>query len=321
MVEYADNLSKNDLPVLFSIDHISALTGIKTNAIHSMMYSQDSFYNTFSIPKRNGGTRKISAPYPSLLEIQRWIANTVIKPLKVHDAAHGYVVGRSSITNATPHCGKTCLLKMDIKDFFPSISYERIFAFLKYLGYTKNISNILSRLMTIDGHTPQGAATSPSLSNVIFYNLDNRISKLSENCKITYTRYADDLTFSSDYISLDFIHYIENILTSGDFEVNTEKTKLIRQNGKKIVTGVSVSTESPKLPKSTKRLWRAEISSVITHGLIEHCNRYNATPFGLINRLEGKLSHWYSIEPDNSFVEKSWPKIKSLPTDINYAKL
>ncbi len=238
---FVEKLVSQTLPVIFELNHLAELVGIKTSLLASLVNRSSSFYRDFEIPKRKGGVRVISTPSPSLLLIQRWISNNILQKIPTHSSVHGFVRGRSIVTNAQQHCGQECLLKMDIADFFPSISIRRVIEIFKRCGYPNNVSYYLASICCLRGSLPQGAATSPLLSNIVFKRIDRRLCGLSSKWKITYTRYADDLAFSGMYIPLKFSSYVSNVIEEEGFKVNPKKTILIRNKGKKIVTGISVS--------------------------------------------------------------------------------
>ena len=150
-LNYVERLSVTNFPVIFCLNHLSSLVGIKLKYLVGMVIQTESFYREFSIPKRNGGRRIISAPYPSLLSCQQWIGMNIASKIPVHESAHGFVSQRSIVTNAKSHHGFDWLLKIDIKDFFPSIDIRRIVWIFKQCGYARDVSFFLARLFTLNG--------------------------------------------------------------------------------------------------------------------------------------------------------------------------
>src|SRR5689334_5060985 len=124
--EYISTLQAQDLPPVFELQHLSGLIGVDYEYVLSAINSPTSHYREFKLPKRKGGFRLISVPYPGLLACQRWIHREIVGKVPVSAAAHGFVKGRSILTNAQAHLGQECLLRLDIKDFFPSISLRRV---------------------------------------------------------------------------------------------------------------------------------------------------------------------------------------------------
>ena len=153
-------------------------------------------YTTFGIPKRRGGVRTIEAPTPKLKALQRTVLHRLLNGLPMHPAATGFVPGRSIVDNARPHVGQIVVINIDLADFFPSIPRARVEAFFRAIGWSVEASAILSRICARDDHLPQGAPTSPALSNLVNRKLDTRLDNLARKFGGRYTRYADDLTFS-----------------------------------------------------------------------------------------------------------------------------
>ena len=311
-LSYISTLIGNNAPVIFEIKHLSQLTGINTSELLKMIYSPSNFYREFEIFKRSGGKRKISTPYPSLKKCQRWIYESILKKQSVSSHAHGYIQSKSIITNATFHVGKKHLLKMDIKDFFPSISINWVIVFFKKLGYAHDISFYLASLCCLNGHLPQGAVTSPCLSNILTLSLDNRLGKLSKKYEVTYTRYADDLFFSGDKIPLSLIESVTNIVTSYGLDVNTDKTHLIRTSKRKIVTGVAVHNEVITLPRTYKKNITNTLYHIKKYGYLSHVSKLKVRNPYYLEALIGKLNFWQQIEPGNNFVKESISFLKKI---------
>ena len=227
LISYVNQLENNCVPVIWGAEHLASLLGIKYEIFARMVNSQKSFYRSFNIPKRRGGYRELSAPYPMLLEAQRWILKNIINIVKVSHYAHGFVAGKSIVSNAELHLSKRYLLKMDLEAYFPSISLNRVVMVFRNLGYPHFISYMLACLCCLNGRLPQGAATSPALSNIISKRLDNRLSALSNKWQLVYSRYADDMAFSGNYISTRFIKVVSDIVKDERFCINKSKTKLV----------------------------------------------------------------------------------------------
>ena len=153
-------------------------------------------YQRFTIPKRHGGTRNIEAPGDKLKALQRRVLWRLLEPLTVRPCATGFVRGRSIVDNARPHVGQGVVINLDLADFFGSIALERVQQVFAAHGWETQAATILARICTSDGRLPQGAPTSPALSNLVCRRLDARLSALVVRANGQYTRYADDLTFS-----------------------------------------------------------------------------------------------------------------------------
>ncbi|MCF7920737.1 MAG: reverse transcriptase family protein [Candidatus Cloacimonetes bacterium] len=309
LLNYAKIHIDNNTPVIFNFEHLTLLLGREKNYLSSVVNSPDSHYRKFKIKKRSGGEREITAPYLSLLEMQYWIYRNILINVKIHYAAHGFAQDKSIITNSRNHLGQKHLLKMDLKDFFPSIKLNRIIYIFKSLGYPNIIAFYLASICSYKGHLPQGSPTSPILSNIVSITLDNRLVKFARKMKLRYSRYADDLTFSGDKIPTNYIKYITDIINDEGFEVNDTKTKLYLKAGKRIVTGISVIGNDPKLPREYKRKLKQELHYIFTYGIGSHMAKKKIKKINYLYRIIGKVNFWLNIEPDNEYARNAKAKL------------
>ena len=309
---YATHLLENEVPVIFELEHLSKLLGIDYSMLCEMVNAASFFYRDFVISKKRGGKRYLSSPYPSLLSCQHWIYKNIFLKSSVHDSAHGFVNNRSIITNASVHLGQDALLKMDIKDFFGTIPINWVINYFSGLGYANNVSYYLSALCCNDGVLPQGAATSPYLSNILLYHLDERLTKLANSYGVNYTRYADDLTFSGKYVPHYFSKIVSQIVNDFGLLVNEDKTRLHTKPGQRIVTGISVSGNEPKLPRPTKRQLRKEMFFIRKYGLLSHMSKMKINNVSYLSSLEGKFVFWLQVEPNNRFAAEAVEYVKKL---------
>lgn len=300
-ISYCERLISNRVPVIFEFDHLSQLLGITPDYLAVAVNATKSCYRTFTIPKRSGGVREIEAPYPALLSCQKWIKAHILDKVPTHECAHGFVRKRSIITNAKPYLAKNDLLKMDLANFFPSIPIKRVITVFRNLGYAPNVAFYLASLCCVDGRMPQGAATSPALSNIIALRMDRRLAALSNVYSLSYTRYADDLTFSGKHIPLNFITLINAVATESGFDVRKDKTSLISGKGKRIVTGISVVGKHPKVPRAMKREIRKEVHFIQKFGLVSHGSKTRIRKPYYLQSLLGRIEFWRAVEPDNLF--------------------
>ena len=301
-----------DCPVILSIKHLAKIVDVDLRMLRTMINNSSSFYYEYSIPKRSGGSRQISSPYPTLLRVQRWINDNILSKIPVHESAKGFVKGLSISDNAIPHLGSAVVLKTDIKDFFPSIDISRVRLIFKRLGYRRNVAFALASICCLNGVLPQGAATSPAISNIILKRLDARMNGLSLKFGLTYTRYADDLTLSGGAISMGVLKYIASIVSDEGFSINDSKTKILRYGNQLIITGVTIASGSLKLPMKEKREIRKNVHYVLKNGLLGHLNHIGYFDPIYIERLLGKLYFWRSLEPENRFVEEHIPRLKEM---------
>ena len=216
-------------------------------------------YRAFEIPKKSGGSRKIEAPVLPLKTLQRIILLFLEKIYDAPAEVHGFVKDRSIITNALPHSNKAHVLNIDIEQFFNSVRQARVRAlFQKHLGFSEYSSSMVSKLMCHRGCLPMGAPTSPLVTNLIFQRADKRIRAASKKMDVTYTRYADDLSFSCD--SVASLHQTKRliavIIRQEGFKVNPKKTRLLHQADCQSVTGLVVNDKVNVL-RTYKRMTRA----------------------------------------------------------------
>ena len=298
-------------PIIFDFYHLSSLLGRTPAYLASVINGTIHHYREFQIPKRKGGKRTINAPYPALLECQQWINNEILRRIHVHRTSHGFCRKRSIVSNASQHLNQACLLKMDLKDFFPSINIRRVICVFQKVGYPKNIAVYLARLCCLNDCLPQGAATSPSISNIVCHRLDSRLFSLARGWELRYTRYADDLAFSGKRISMRFLEAVTAVISDEGFEVNRKKTRLCRSNGRRIVTGLSVSGSQLSVPRQYKRKLRQEIYYIQKYGMQSHSAKRKITNPFYLDSLHGKLIFWNWVEPNNRFVESALEWIRS----------
>ena len=289
-----ERIADNELPVLDKPEKLAEALGLTVPELRWLSFHRDAathlHYRRFSIPKRDGSTRAIWAPLPRLKAAQRWILHNIVERLQVHGKSHGFLQGRSIATNAAAHTGAKLVVKVDLKDFFPTVTIRRAKGIFRKAGYREQIAMLLSLLCTEapreiverDGKTyyvalgprclPQGAPTSPALTNTLCLRLDRRLSGLSQKLGWRYTRYADDLTFSlpADHKGKPglgkLLGSIGRIATDEGFRVHPDKTRVSRKGGRQKVTGLVVNGEgAPRVPRALKRQIRAAIHN-LSHG-------------------------------------------------------
>jgi len=311
-LDYASNLLKNKGCIIMDDAHFCLMNGIKKDTLYSMVYGTQKFYYTFKIKKHSGGMREICSPYPSLKVIQNWIYENVLKLQKTNGCAHGFKNKRSIVTNAKYHLHNDYLLKLDLKDFFPSIKINKVVQVFKGIGYSKEVSFILSRLCCLNEELPQGAPTSPCLSNIICRLMDKRLFLLAKSCGYNYTRYADDISFSGKIIPPKFIDYAKKIIEDCGFTLNEKKTRLYKKDNNKILTGICIRNGEMRLPRDKRRQYELDIYYTIKYGLdVRVKGDITSLSTYILSQL-GKANFWHMIEPDNDFVNKAIPQIKSL---------
>ncbi len=223
-------------------------------------------YHAFEVPKRTGGSRTISAPDKPLKTTQRCILRRVLSKLKAHPAATGFERGFSIVANALPHVGQDVVIKLDIKDFFGATTSARVDNYFRKIGWNADAAALLTTLCTHGGRLPQGAPTSPRLSNLLNHRLDARLAALAQSRGLAYSRYADDMTFSGpqatpkDKVAThtnDIIHLVKQIVKDEGYILHTDKKlRIARKGDRQLVTGLVVN-QKVNLPRRKRRWLRS----------------------------------------------------------------
>jgi hypothetical protein len=277
-------LGAQGLPALASAADVCTLLGVDAAGLAKLMRpgtESGSAYVEFEIPKAKGGTRRIAAPRGPLRKAQRALLDKILAKVPQHDAAHGFVIGRSTVTNARPHVGAALVIKTDLKDFFPTVHYRRVAGIFMALGYNDVVAGVLAALTTYrpklpDGRVvwpgvlPQGAPTSPVLANLACRRLDARLVKLAAKFGATYTRYADDLTFSfaeTPTIAVGrFLWWVDGICQQEGFIEHPGKRKFLRAKTQQRITGIVVN-RAVHVPRRDRRRFRAMLNNAEKRGL------------------------------------------------------
>lgn len=258
-VRNARRLYSIGLPPIVSYGSFALLLGVSPHLVVAMTHSPERYWRVFDLPKRSGGTRRIAAPRVFLKTIQRLIKTTVLDKAEPHPCVYGFNAGRGTVGHARRHLRARFLLSVDIQDFFPSISWQQVQTVFANFGFSGAVPALLADLCTRRKMFPQGAPTSPQLSNLIFRPADDQISSLCAEESIIYSRYADDLTFSGESrASLQaLVPAIKKVLGTLGFELNNRKTRLHGPGEAKRVTGLVVN-EKVQVDRKTRRLLRAK---------------------------------------------------------------
>lgn len=276
-------------PKVTSISDFSFQTNISEKLLNKMIYSTKNFYHIRKIPKKN--TKKmriINAPNKELKAVQRWLLINILEKIEVEEPAVGFRKGINIKDNAERHKANKYILCMDIEDFFPSIHISWVYSVFKAIGYNSFISNVFARLCTLNEVLPQGASTSPYLSNIVLIRLDRRIMGFAGLNNITYTRYADDLVFSSN--SKSYLYKTKNmvrkIISEEGLVVNEKKTRFMNTRNKRIITGLVISNDKEK-KVSIGRKKMNTLRSLIFHKYIKENEKISqATINGHLNFIK-----------------------------------
>jgi hypothetical protein len=286
-----ERAAENELPPLDSPRQLAEALGLTIPQLRWLAFHRDAatkiHYRRFTIPKRDGTERAIWAPMPKLKAAQHWILRNIAERLPVHGAAHGFLPGRSILTNASAHHDPKLVVKIDLKDFFPTVTLRRVKGIFRRAGYREHVATLLALLCTEsprevvehEGTTyyvalgprslPQGAPTSPALTNALCYRLDQRLSGLARRQGWRYTRYADDLTFSQPSGAGGppgigrLLGSVRAVVEAEGFAVHAKKTAVLRRGGRQRITGLVVNgKQSPRVTRKYKRELRAAIHNL-----------------------------------------------------------
>lgn len=287
-------------------------------------------FQSASEAAESGGKRWISIPIPPLMAVQSWIAANILNSVTPHPAAFAYAIDRRIKDHAVKHCGADWILKLDIKDFFSNISERQVYEVFLSLGYTKLLSFEMARICTrvtpkrkgkrwetdnqdigireyYCGHIgslPQGAPTSPALSNLVFVCIDKQLEKLAHSVGATYSRYADDLCFSFTHARRQDVFaakkQISELLWSNGFRENSKKTQIIPPGARKILTGLVVNGNTPSIPKELRDTIKMHLYYCKKLGIPTHCrNREFRSVIGFRRHLYGLIMYVSSITPEH----------------------
>jgi len=243
-LKYKAALDAKNMPVIFDLKHLSNLIGWGTNGLHYVLYSKDEHYTTYQIRKKNDPkhTREITAPSATMKKAQWWVYHKLLtRDDHISIYAQGFMGRRSVKTNAIPHEGAIWLLSLDLKDFFDNIYANRVYEYFSGLGYEKKVCWALTTICTYRGHIPQGAPTSPYLSNLLSKRMDDEIALYCNDNGFVYSRYADDITISSkEWGKVPSVDEVRRIVERNGHRLNHEKTKLRHKGQKMEVTGLTI---------------------------------------------------------------------------------
>lgn len=313
-------------------DDFFNVLNLSTRNMNYLLYIEgvDKFYKTFEIPKKNGSIRKINAPFGKLKSVQKLLVdflwdrqievwsklpnahqiNIVEKKnskvrCRVPMVSHAFEPNKSIVTNARIHRNKKIVLNIDLKDFFNSFHFGRVKGFFEKNNDFKlpsEIALIIAQLTCYKGVLPQGAPSSPIITNLICQIMDRRILKIAKKHRLDYTRYADDLTFSTNDLSFesdlnDFLDKLKKIIEKAGFEINNKKTRLHLSGTKQIVTGLIVNKKI-SVDRNFCKETRAMADSLFKNGTFLIDGK-----IGTINQLNGRFAFINQLDKFNNNLE------------------
>ncbi|PFR04428.1 hypothetical protein COK31_11210 [Bacillus cereus] len=320
-LSYIDTLENKNMPVIFSIKHLSQILNINYSLLLDIIKKREQYYHGFKLKKRRGGFRYVQSPNSNLRQIQKWIHNNILLNVPIYENCFSFIKQKSIRDNASLHANAEAILKLDLYRFFESIDQRKIYKVFLDFGYAKNVAIDLSKLTTVlpnqyyediiskdkltpenfflskHGFLPQGSPTSPILSNIVAGKLDIRLNGLAKALNIKYSRYADDITFSGERDKLPKISFVENILNEEGFYLNSKKTKLRVKGQRQIVTGLSISN-GVHIPKHYKRKIRQHLYYCKVLGPKRHLQNINLEKSNFKDWLYGSICYIRSVEKD-----------------------
>ena len=275
--------------------------GIPAKTLYALSNSLNRHYRKVRLPKKTGGCRELSVPDDRLKAVQRRITDVLLIHMPVSRYATAYRFGCSPLGNAVSHVGKQLVLKLDILRFFDSIRYSDVkdLAFPARI-YSEQNRILLSMLCYYKDSLPQGAPSSPAISNLILYPFDERVGRWCQERRITYTRYCDDLTFSGEFPPEEVIAFVRRELKKQGFLLNHQKTRIQRQGQRQTVTGIVVN-ETPNLPREYRRKLRQELYYCQTLGVTAHLQKVapGTSEKAYLTRLLGMVNYALGCRPND----------------------
>lgn len=304
---------KNEFSSLVDLDDLARfLNTTKRQLIYySVILPEDEKYRSFTIPKKNGGAREINAPVKTLKYIQSQLSlrlQVLYEPLNVvhgfllqYQSEKGIFIRPTIVSNATMHVRKKFILNIDLENFFPTISKKRVYGLFKnQYSLNSKIASYLTFICCTEKGLPQGAPTSPIITNMICSRLDRKLRRLSSENYVTYSRYADDLSFSTSkkVFPPDFEHKVNEIIKNEGFTLNEKKRRLLLRENRLEVTGLTVNLK-PNVQRRYVRNLRAIFHSIKKYGIQVTANSYvriknipvNNPEVSLKKFLNGKIQY------------------------------
>jgi retron-type reverse transcriptase len=269
-------MAKIPFPLLRGPYDLSTWLGLSRERIDELLgtSTQRGLYTSHRLERRghsNGDPRVVFQPRSWLASAQREIADAVAALIPFQDHVQGYCRGRSIISNAKKHLGKKNVLHVDISRFFESISAARVYTEFLSLGCSESVAQFLTRVCTIEDFLPQGASSSPVLSNLICRQLDSALITLSLSSDCVYTRYSDDIVISGT--TLPPLTAVAHVVEAHGFQINSKKCRTQRRGQGQYVTGLSVSDPAqPRVPRRLKRRLRLIAHYAAKYGTKDHVN-------------------------------------------------
>ena len=281
----------SELPSINSFDEFSNAISLSKETLYRLWKWNNKHYKEVEIPKKSGGIRLLACPSKKMKAVQGWILKNILEKIIISENATAYIKNQSILMNAIPHRGKKYILAMDVENYFPSIRYAWVFTIFKKLNYPSNVCHMLTKLTTYKYRLPQGGVTSPAISNVVSYRLDRRLSSYAQKLNVSYTRYADDITYSSNVLNHfnKLKKFTKKVLREEGFEVNEAKTRILGSKQRRKITGLVLDKGEIRIGKYKKNELRVLIHKIFTSPDIKEVERMKSC-------LEGWFSYLKSVD-------------------------
>lgn len=292
---------KLNMIVYRELSSVTKDLGVSAKALYALSNHAERHYHKSKILKGNGEYRELSVPDNFLKTVQRRISETLLVYEEISPHATAYRCGSSIIANAEPHLGNSSVLKLDIRNFFDTIIYpivkDKVFPRERY---AEKIRILLTLICMHNDVLPQGAPTSPVISNIIMKEFDNTVGEWCNQRNICYTRYCDDMTFSGELNSKEIIGFVKKELKKMGFYLNDSKTVFIHNGQKKIVTGIVINDKLNTSKKYRKQV-RQEIYYCRKFGVEAHLKYINSDKCrnDYLRRVLGKLNFILCVDKNN----------------------
>ena len=289
----------------FSVNDLAEHAGVSVEVLEKLSSDLPTgagrLYTRWTSRKKHGGIREIFMPRRPFDAVTKNLYRSFIKllPYEAPDHVHGFVRERSTVSNASQHLGKACVLRVDLEDFFPSINSAMIKTALQAQGYEEKAAELAVSIVTIADKLPIGLSTSPFLSNLVFLSTDRSLAEYAHSEGLSFTRYVDDLTFSGDVTDRHLMD-VNRILDDAGWSVNTRKTRFMRRGGPQYVTGLYVGgADQPRIPRKTKRRMRWILYIISKFGYDKYMAEFHGEDDEMQRpRLLGWACYIAAVEPD-----------------------
>ncbi|MEZ8037035.1 reverse transcriptase domain-containing protein [Vibrio crassostreae] len=336
LMAQAHKLEFLGIPYIHSFLHFAHLTKFPESYLRSVVNRHNASYTSYAIPKRSGGSRYLQIPSDELKGLQRWINCEILNRLPVHSSCYSYHKNSSIVQCAEKHCSSKWLIKLDIENFFDTINEVEVYKVFRKIGYKPLIAFGLARICTYQpisvlqnkknwvqfnknsdempfqkkhirhfGRVPQGAPTSPMLSNLVLADLDEKLSSYAQKRGGIYTRYADDLFISFSQNNFDrqqasqVIGSVLGHVKSYGYNLKKSKIKVIPPGSNKVILGLSVNDKQVRLTKQYRQKINSHIYGIVKFGVDKHAiHRGFDSVFGMIDHVFGLINYAKTVEPD-----------------------